>query len=319
MFTPESLLDAHRLACFQETANTLMKGRTKASFTHTSCDKKVDDDVEILDGDNRCEMNESNVRSFTDEHEILMVEVDKKSSIEDGKDIESNSSMEYGDNDGGVILDNNLEGDINEEGEISTGNNKKSLRIELRISEMDDKSKCVDALDDDCKETKSRVCGIDDDNRCLNDKNTTVETARDNEKQEDCGLDDSKGEMEKVSEETRNIHEEKVYDILEKEDETDNDVIKNKTLRGLLNLGCGSDGSKVNSSVNGVSDSGIMGKFDVVINSSKGDWTSNFNKPVDIIKECSVEQKESRKDNNNLVASDIVRDKFVNEYAKREE
>nr|GEY32951.1 reverse transcriptase domain-containing protein [Tanacetum cinerariifolium] len=96
--------------------------------------------------------------------------------------------------------------------------------------------------------------------------------------QEDCGLDDSKGESI-------------VSQGSEKEDETDNDVvIEKKTLRGLLNSSYDSD-----------------------------DWTSNFNKPVDIIKECCVEQKESRKDNNNLVASDNVRDKFVNEYAKREE
>ncbi|GKC75965.1 hypothetical protein Tco_1126739 [Tanacetum coccineum] len=61
-------------------------------------------------------------------------------------------------------------------------------------------------------------------------------------------------------------------------------------------------------------------------------WNSNFNKPVDIITECnmeqkpvdiikesSVEQKEDRKEDNYHVASDIVRGKFVNKYAKREE
>nr|GEX19654.1 hypothetical protein [Tanacetum cinerariifolium] len=46
---------------------------------------------------------------------------------------------------------------------------------------------------------------------------------------------------------------------------------------------------------------------------------SNFNKPVKIIKECSVEQKEGTKENNNQVASDIVLGKFVNEYAQRTE
>nr|GEU70342.1 hypothetical protein [Tanacetum cinerariifolium] len=44
-------------------------------------------------------------------------------------------------------------------------------------------------------------------------------------------------------------------------------------------------------------------EFDVVMNSNKVDWTSNFNKPVDTIKECSMEQKENGKENNNLVAN----------------
>ncbi|GKF29819.1 hypothetical protein Tco_0096161, partial [Tanacetum coccineum] len=61
MFTPESLLDAHRLACFQETANTLMKGRTKASFTHTSCVKDLwevmDENVTLIGIDKVCETN----------------------------------------------------------------------------------------------------------------------------------------------------------------------------------------------------------------------------------------------------------------------
>nr|GEV89661.1 hypothetical protein [Tanacetum cinerariifolium] len=52
-------------------------------------------------------------------------------------------------------------------------------------------------------------------------------------------------------------------------------------------------------------------EFDVVMNSNKVDWTSNFNKIVDTIKECSVEQKENGKENNNLVASDIVLDKSI--------
>nr|GEW54623.1 hypothetical protein [Tanacetum cinerariifolium] len=38
-----------------------------------------------------------------------------------------------------------------------------------------------------------------------------------------------------------------------------------------------------------------------------------------IIKECSVEQKEGRNENNNQVASDIIPGKFVNEYAQRKE
>nr|GEX73620.1 alpha/beta hydrolases superfamily protein [Tanacetum cinerariifolium] len=319
------------------------------------------DDDKILDGANGCEINESNVRSFTNEHEIRMVKVDKKRGAyhlacfqETTNELvkeRTKASFTHTScvKDSWEVMDEKVDDGVkwNEEG-MDLVNGVVGIvvdsGIELRIHEMDDKSKCMDTFDDDCKETKSRVCGIDDDNRCLNDKNTTLETVRFNGKQEDCCLDDNKGEsivrqgscndvktknhfggstlmkVEKVSEETRNIQEEKVYDILEKEDKTDNDVvIENKTLRGLLNSGDGSDSSKVNSSVNGVLDSGIMGKFNVVINSSKEDWTSNFNKPVDIIKECSVEQKESRKDNNNLVPSDIVRDKFVNKYAKREE
>nr|GEY38884.1 hypothetical protein [Tanacetum cinerariifolium] len=43
---------------------------------------------------------------------------------------------------------------------------------------------------------------------------------------------------------------------------------------------------------NEINVSSLLNECDVVMNSSKGDWTSNFNKPVDIIKECSVEQKE---------------------------
>nr|GFA64115.1 hypothetical protein [Tanacetum cinerariifolium] len=224
MFKLEFLLDAYHLACFQEIANELVKGRTKALFTHTSCVKdswevmdengrdlvngvagmEVDsggngysnsdvmdvDDVginlskedvnrdfheevknskecdgspylemitevvknklsvmglgndndKILDGANGCEINESNVRSFTDEHGIRMVEVDKKSGKEDGKDIESNSLKQGVKND----LDVSWKYDVEREG------------IELRISEIDDKSKYVDAFDDDCKETESR-------------------------------------------------------------------------------------------------------------------------------------------------------------------
>nr|GFB19199.1 hypothetical protein [Tanacetum cinerariifolium] len=50
---------------------------------------------------------------------------------------------------------------------------------------------------------------------------------------------------------------------------------------------------------NEINVSSLVNECNVVMNSSKGDWTGNFNKPVDIIKECSVEQKEGRKENDN--------------------
>ncbi|GJR76414.1 phosphoacetylglucosamine mutase [Tanacetum coccineum] len=103
---------------------------------------------------------------------------------------------------------------------------------------------------------------------------------------------------------------------------------------GLSSLICGGEiieGTKCRER-NEINVSSLINECDVVMNSSKGDWNSNFNKPVDIITECnveqkpvdiikesSVEQKEGRKEDNNHVASDIVRGKFVNEYAKREE
>ncbi|GKD74392.1 hypothetical protein Tco_1332674 [Tanacetum coccineum] len=84
-------------------------------------------------------------------------------------------------------------------------------------------------------------------------------------------------------------------------------------------LDYGVDGMKNNASTIGVSEIGVVDVYDGMFNFSEGDGTSNFNKPVDIIKECSVEQNESRKENNNQVASEIVIGKFVNEYAKRKE
>ncbi|GJZ88969.1 hypothetical protein Tco_0660751 [Tanacetum coccineum] len=86
---------------------------------------------------------------------------------------------------------------------------------------------------------------------------------------------------------------------------------------GILDYGV--DGMKNNASTIGVSEIGVVDVYDGMFNFSEGDGTSNFNKPVDIIKECSVEQNESRKENNNQVASEIVIVKFVNEYAKRKE
>ncbi|GKC93371.1 hypothetical protein Tco_1158813 [Tanacetum coccineum] len=52
---------------------------------------------------------------------------------------------------------------------------------------------------------------------------------------------------------------------------------------------------------NEINVSSLVNECNVVMNSSKGDWTSNFNKPVDIIKECSVEQKEGRRENNKVI------------------
>nr|GEX17693.1 hypothetical protein [Tanacetum cinerariifolium] len=90
---------------------------------------------------------------------------------------------------------------------------------------------------------------------------------------------------------------------------------------GLSSLIC--SGETVNGAKgrerNEINVSSLVNERDVMMNSNKGDWTSNFNKPVDIIKEYSVEQKEGRKENNNQVASDIVLGKFVNEYAQRTE
>ncbi|GJW24544.1 hypothetical protein Tco_0038355 [Tanacetum coccineum] len=55
------------------------------------------------------------------------------------------------------------------------------------------------------------------------------------------------------------------------EDKEDDMVMEDETIMCLVDLGYGSDGLKVNSSVNGVLDSRIMNEFDVVMNSSKGD------------------------------------------------
>nr|GEU46128.1 aspartate--tRNA ligase 2, cytoplasmic-like [Tanacetum cinerariifolium] len=88
---------------------------------------------------------------------------------------------------------------------------------------------------------------------------------------------------------------------------------------GLSSLICSGeivDGAKGRKR-NEINVSFLVSECDVVMNSNKGGWTSNFNKPVDIIKECSVEQKKGRKENNNQVASDIVLGKFVNEYAQQ--
>ncbi|GKD00791.1 hypothetical protein Tco_1171065, partial [Tanacetum coccineum] len=46
MFNPKSLSDAYYLALLQERTNNLMKGKTKASFFHTSC---VKDSREVMD------------------------------------------------------------------------------------------------------------------------------------------------------------------------------------------------------------------------------------------------------------------------------
>ncbi|PWA49444.1 hypothetical protein CTI12_AA481660 [Artemisia annua] len=54
--------------------------------------------------DNRCEMNKGKLRSLVEEQEICAVKVDKK--IEDGKDIESKSLREVGDNNGVMFVDN---------------------------------------------------------------------------------------------------------------------------------------------------------------------------------------------------------------------
>nr|GEV05086.1 putative reverse transcriptase domain-containing protein [Tanacetum cinerariifolium] len=308
MLRIESLLDAYHLACLQETTNELVKGRTKASLTHTTCVKDswevMDENVSLMGGKGNgvagievdsggngysnsdvmdaddVGINLSKEDANRDFHEKVRnsKECDGSPYLEMITEVAKNKTSVIGlGNDDDKILDGANRCEMNERN-VSWEDDVECKGIKLRISEMDDKSMCVDTFDDDCKETKSRVCGIDDDNRCLNDKSTTTEIARYNGKQEDCGLDDSKGKsivrqgggndvktkndfwgstlmkMEKVSEETRNIQEEKVYDILEKEDETDSDVvIENKTLRGLLNSGYDSDGSKVNSSVNEVS------------------------------------------------------------------
>ncbi|GKB49718.1 hypothetical protein Tco_0900471 [Tanacetum coccineum] len=71
---------------------------------------------------------------------------------------------------------------------------------------------------------------------------------------------------------------------------------------GLSSLICSSeivDGAKGRER-NEINVSSLVNECDVVMNSSKGDWTS-------------------RKENNNQVASDIVLGKFVNEYAQRTE
>lgn len=130
--------------------------------------------AEILDGANGCEINKTKVKSLADENETRVVEVDEKSGIvsdyvcdfevyisfnkvldcnelciEDGKDIESNSSRKFGDNNGVVILDNS--GAVN-------GNNKCLLIInEPHISKKCDKAKATSLLKFD------KMCaGIDD-------------------------------------------------------------------------------------------------------------------------------------------------------------
>ncbi|GJU20555.1 hypothetical protein Tco_1153897 [Tanacetum coccineum] len=142
LFTLNSLSEAYHLAKFQESVYNITSLSSSSKMDHSKEVKKdsielgFSDDGkgdrneikrvvsfgEILDGAKGGQMNESNVGSLDDGSDMCALEVEKKS--EDGEDIESISSKENGDNDGGVILDNNLEGDINEEGEISIGNNK---------------------------------------------------------------------------------------------------------------------------------------------------------------------------------------------------
>ncbi|GKE09571.1 hypothetical protein Tco_1413122, partial [Tanacetum coccineum] len=61
MFKPILLSDAYHLARFQETSIKLMKGKTKASFTHTSCVKDswevMDENVSLMGIDKVCEKN----------------------------------------------------------------------------------------------------------------------------------------------------------------------------------------------------------------------------------------------------------------------
>nr|GEW54622.1 hypothetical protein [Tanacetum cinerariifolium] len=78
--------------------------------------------------------------------------------------------------------------------------------------------------------------------------------------------------------------------LVNKKDETKSE---NKRM-GLSSLICSGeiiDGAKGRER-NEINVSSLVNECDVVMNSNKGYWTSNFNKPVDIIKECSVEQKE---------------------------
>ena len=59
------------------------------------------------------------------------------------------------------------------------------------------------------------------------------------------------------------IQEEKVYDILEYEDEKDDDVVReNKKIRGLVHLDYGVDGSNEYSSAYGVSNFRVSGVID---------------------------------------------------------
>ncbi|GJY61823.1 hypothetical protein Tco_0462480 [Tanacetum coccineum] len=210
--------------------------------------------------------------------------------------------------------------------------------IELRISEMDDKSKCVSVLDESCEENVEDSSEIRVNSNCLMVlDNFECDQSREREftsfssfhltgshkfvnhvgESGDLVTEIvSKGDTSVVL--TTKFEKTKASIQVTQEDKEDDMVMEDETIMCLVDLGYGSDGLKVNSSVNGVLDSRIMNEFDVVMNSNKGDWTSNFNKPVDIIKECSMEQKESRNENNNLISSDIVLE-FVIEYDKRKE
>lgn len=112
--------------------------------------------VEILDGDNRCEMNKGNLRSLVDEQEICVVKVDKK--IEDGKDIESNSSREFGDNNGVVFVENSSK----ESGNDKCFKQEKVYRCMDRLDKKSVKKNENEVLDmrcDDWQEKWFAYCG----------------------------------------------------------------------------------------------------------------------------------------------------------------
>ncbi|GJV11509.1 hypothetical protein Tco_1353050 [Tanacetum coccineum] len=114
-------------------------------------------------------------------------------------------------------------------------------------------------------------------------------------------------------------------------DENDTDVVsENKKIRGLVNLGYGSDGLKVNLSVNGIEEVSdyVMVLDDDCKETELGDHLRLEKELVDdvrcveaklVVSEIDDNGNSKEVENNNLVSSDIVLDKFVNKYAKRKE
>ncbi|GJU57958.1 hypothetical protein Tco_1235724, partial [Tanacetum coccineum] len=183
-------------------------------------------------------------------------------------------------------------------------------------SGIEEDSDAVIVIDDDCKENKSRVSGMDGDNELV--VNVLVETWTENIGLKSYGescKDIIGKEIECLGLISPNEFDEELNRLVELKDKnkclevTDNLVNeKDETEGGNKRMGLSSlicSGEIVNGAKgcerNEINVSSLVNECNVVMNSSKGDWTSNFNKPVDIIKECSVEQKEGRRENNKVI------------------
>ncbi|GJV66326.1 NAC domain-containing protein [Tanacetum coccineum] len=173
MFNPKSLSDAYHLALSQERTNNLMKGKTKASFFHTSCVKDSREVMDEVDGkmfvENGFKLNkidESQVSVHCRNDSIMdfdkVCEEARKSS-----ELESNVSSKV-DVDGMVNCEEDGEDHEFESSEVV--DNNIDLKNLVEVSKKGDKDEEMSSKD---------LSGVEDNNICFVEMTTKVANIKD--------------------------------------------------------------------------------------------------------------------------------------------